>query len=363
MRVRLIVWPLLAAVLLEAQPRWELQYFLDEDETSLALADLQFPSNRRGVAAGVLTTKGRTQPVCLVTADGGATWSTVRLKAEPVSLFFLDDSLGWMVTGDGLWVTEESGLTWRKLGAPRDLLRVYFLDPQRGFGVGLQRKAWRTADGGRSWERIAETEEMSGDPRRVVLGWIEFLDQRRGLITGWNRPRGQEDDLPDWMDPQRPKRRVQPTLSVTLETNDGGLTWKPSSSSMFGRVTRTRFDRRGTLWLIEFPSHFDWPSEVFWTQWRSAEARRVYRTKEVRVTDVMWRQEHAYVAGVAQRGQLAETPVPSPVRVLRSKNLSLWEEIETDYRAVARRVYLAASPEEGLWLATDTGMILKLADR
>jgi hypothetical protein len=132
---------------------------------------------------------------------------------------------------------------------------------------------------------------------------------------------------------------------------------------MFGRVTRTRFDRRGTLWLIEFPSHFDWPSEVFWTQWRSAEARRVYRTKEVRVTDVMWRQEHAYVAGVAQRGQLAETPVPSPVRVLRSKNLSLWEEIETDYRAVARRVYLAASPEEGLWLATDTGMILKLADR
>ena len=35
--------------------------------------------------------------------------------------------------------------------------------------------------------------------------------------------------------------------------------------------------------------------------------------------------------------------------------------MDVDYRAVARRAYLAAPDAANVWAATDTGMILKLA--
>jgi hypothetical protein len=38
----------------------------------------------------------------------------------------------------------------------------------------------------------------------------------------------------------------------------------------------------------------------------------------------------------------------------------IWRETEVDYRAVARRLVLAASPGGLLWAATDTGIIMKL---
>jgi hypothetical protein len=40
--------------------------------------------------------------------------------------------------------------------------------------------------------------------------------------------------------------------------------------------------------------------------------------------------------------------------------MSSWSEMAVDYRAVARRAILAGADEQNLWLATDSGMILKL---
>jgi len=51
--------------------------------------------------------------------------------------------------------------------------------------------------------------------------------------------------------------------------------------------------------------------------------------------------------------------VPSKVQVLRSKDFAVWTEMAVDYRAVAHRAMLAIADEKNLWIATDSGMILK----
>ena len=89
--IALLAWPALAE-------RWELQYFHDEDKSNLTIVDLAFPSERRGVAVGMIQDDGRARNVALITADSGRTWTPVKLDEPPVSIFFLDESLGWMVT-------------------------------------------------------------------------------------------------------------------------------------------------------------------------------------------------------------------------------------------------------------------------
>src|SRR5580700_5963772 len=98
--------------------RWEIQYFYDEVRTQLELVDVAFPSAERGVAVGSIWDQNpqkAPKPVSLVTSDGGAHWETIPLKDVPRSIFFLNDSLGWMVGENGIWQTEESGKSWKKI--------------------------------------------------------------------------------------------------------------------------------------------------------------------------------------------------------------------------------------------------------
>ncbi len=58
--------------------------------------------------------KGGHKPVSVVTSDGGAHWDVGKLEENPVSLFFLNDTLA---DGHGMRdsKTEESGKDWKKL--------------------------------------------------------------------------------------------------------------------------------------------------------------------------------------------------------------------------------------------------------
>ncbi len=66
------------------------------------------------------------------------------------------------------------------------------------------------------------------------------------------------------------------------------------------------------------------------------------------------------LAGVEPPGQWKGAPVAGRVKVLASSDLKNWTEHEVDYRAEAMDVLLAAASRNSLWMATDTGMILKL---
>ncbi len=343
--------------------KWRTQYFYDEDKSTLALADLQFPSATRGLAVGTIVDGSHQKPVAVVTSDGGAHWQIVNLEEPPVSLFFLHEGLGWMVTTKGLWVTTEAGKNWRKLPKlPGQAYRVHFIDEKNGFAAGVKKKVFETHDGGQTWGTVAAAAEPPGNPDYCNYTWIAFASPTVGMITGWNLPPRREAHLPDWLDPEAAlSRRDVPHLSYSLETRDGGKTWKSRSSSLFGQVTRVRFGPPSLglgLGLVEYSTSFRFPSEVYKFDYRSGASQTVYRDKKFAISD-MWLGPDgaAYLAGVQVLGQIRNV-VPGKVQVLRSTDFSVWTEMAVDYRAVAHRVVIAGAGEN-LWIATDGGMILK----
>ncbi len=345
--------------------RWGAQYFYDEDKSSLTINDLAFPSAQRGVAVGYISEQSKIRPTAVVTGDGGAHWSLVPVKETGLSVFFLNDSLGWMVTQKGIWQTEEAGHSWHKLpGAPKDLLRVYFLDEQHGFAAGLEKSVYETSDGGKTWTRVAAAAKPETTAKYTVYNVIEFVGQRTGMIAGFSQPpRKDEEFSPDWLDPQKAMTRPElPHLSISLDTHDGGKTWTSSTASMFGRITRARMLPNGTgLGLVDFSEAFVYPAEVFRFDLKTGKSDRVFREKNRAVTDIaLLPGGSAILAAVEVPGRVRVASVPNKLKMLRSADLARWEEMDVDYRATARRAILAVVDARHMWVATDTGMILKL---
>jgi hypothetical protein len=355
---------LLAGQALSAE-KWRMQYFYDQDRSTLVINDLQFPSAERGVAAGYIDRKGASKPVTVTTNDGGAHWAVSPLKEIPVSLFFLNDSLGWMATPKRIWQTNDAGRTWRKLPkSPEWLLRVDFLDEKRGFAVGAHKSAYQTVDGGATWQPIAAAAEAHTNPEHTTYNSIAFAGPKNGMITGYSAPQRFDAQKPEWLEPEQASRRREwPHLSITLDTHDGGKTWTSSTASMFGRIARVTFlpDGRG-LGLLEFTESFLWPSDVLRLDGITGKSASVYKAKDREITDLLLEPSGvAYLAGVEVVGRLQHSPIPRALKILKSADLTDWSEMEVDYRANAGRAILRAAADGSLWVATDTGMILKLA--
>ena len=345
--------------------KWRLQYFLDEEETSLNIVDLKFPSAQRGIAVGFLISKRSVKPVCLLTSDGGKNWTRQELKEPPVSLFFLNDSLGWMVTEKKIWITEESGRSWRKLNSPSGVMQVYFMDAQHGFAAGIKRRLFETRDGGEHWAKFPTLDDLKANPDYTTFATIHFADSKVGLIAGNTRvPRRYEQEHPDWVDPEAAAlRRQWPSVGVLLETRDGGGKWTASSASIFGRISRARLSPDGWgLALLEYDDFFDYPSDVLFLNWKTGKNISAYKEKRRRITDlaIAGAKGPVYLGGVETTGKLTAALIPGKVYIVRSLNALKWEDQEVDYRAVARHVTLAVVDADHAWAATDTGMILKL---
>ena len=359
---------LAAGLFLAAAPaaaqRWRMQYFYDQEKSSLVLLDLKFASADGGVAVGYLLTGKRQEPVSLVTSDGGVHWQRTALEDIPVSLFFLNETLGWLVTTKGLWVTREAGRSWTRLPkVPAQILRVCFVDENTGWAVGARKAVLATHDGGQHWTPVKEAADPPGDPQYSAYVTITFPTPRFGLITGWNIPqRRWVSQEPDWMDPEAAiDTRDTPHLSYSLFTNDGGQTWKSTSASLFGETERIYLEADGRgLGLMVHSSGFAYPSEVYEIHWPTGKSASLYRDSKFSVTDLWLAPDQtAYLAGIVSAGRLRGV-IPGKVQVLSSRDYTGWSEAEVDYRATANRVILSAVDPTHMWIATDTGMILKL---
>jgi hypothetical protein len=362
-------WMLVLAAGLAARAentaRFRLQYFYDQAHSTFVIADLKFPSPRRGIAVGAIYEGNHAKPMSALTTDGGAHWSLVPLKEVGESLFFLNDSLGWLVTTKGLWQTEESGRSWRKLKAPAGLEQVHFVDANHGWAVGARKQLYETKNGGVDWDELPVVDDVNSSEEYTRFVWIEFADKNVGMIGGWSKPpRKGERRLPDWIDPETAShRREWPQLGILLDTRDAGKTWTPSTMSLFGQITAAKLSPEGWgVGLIEFSDAFDWPSEVFFLDWKSGKQKRVYREKDTKVTDLAIAAPAGpvYLGAIEHFGNLQQLPIPRKVKIIRSDDIDHWTEMPVDYRAVARRVILATAGPDNIWAATDTGMILKL---
>ncbi|MBI1787391.1 MAG: hypothetical protein HYR60_07555 [Acidobacteria bacterium] len=365
MRLHLPAAVILLATLAHAE-KWKLEYFYDQDQSSLAIADLKFPSPRRGIAIGMIQREKENtgKPVAMVTSDGGANWSQIPLKEPGLSLFFLNDSLGWMVTPKGLWQTEESGRSWRRVKGPAALLKVYFADAQHGWAVGTRKQIYETRDGGQHWDRVTPAAEVQGSPDYTHFGWIDFANKDVGIIAGWNRAPRRGARLPSWLDPEEAvSHRQWPSVGILLDTRDGGKSWRPQTSSLFGRISKVRLSPEGWgVGLIEYEDSFEVPSEVILIVWKTGQSRNSYKAKDRKVTDLAVAAPGGpiYLGAVEVLGKLNQAAVPGKVKILKTTNAVNWTEMDVDYRATARRVILAGDDPKNMWAATDTGMILRL---
>ncbi len=346
-----------------ADPHWEIQYRYRQIDSTLTLNDLVFPSEKRGIACGYVTDrKDKDKPVVLVTSDGGVNWAETAVKEAGISLFFLNDSNGWMITDKGIWATVESGRAWTKLkNAPSGMLRVWFLDQQHGFAAGLQKRVFETLDGGESWTLLDIMKDVQGEAVYTTFGEISFAG-KKGIISGWNIPPRRGG--PDWMEPERAgARRQLPHYGVLLQTSDGGKHWIKSEASIFGQISRISLTDQGTgLSLIQFKDVFEYPSEVMNINIHTGKSTRVFRAKDRAITDIRLFNgtPTAIIAGYEPSGPIYNSPIPGKLKVLTSKDMENWNEMTVDYRAVAHSAMIAGPDEDHLWIATDTGMILKL---
>lgn len=348
-----------------AADRWTVQFFHDKDRSSLTINDLQFASATRGVAVGYLVEKRSVIPTAVVTSDAGKTWSFVTTKEVGISVFFLNDQSGWMVSSGGIWSTDEAGRSWKRIYKRRGLYRVYFVTPDHGWALGAAKTIVETKDGGKTWEKVQAAEAVKLNSDSTSFTWMDFSTPKNGIIVGRSRPPNVfRHDLPVWMQPDPFRVREVPTVSVILETKDAGKTWSPQMASLFGHISRFRLGKNGQgLALVEFENFFDWPSEVLRLDLNTGKNYSTLRRKDRAITDVaLMDGGPGYAAGFQPTGLLSYSPVPGPVKVLRSDDLKTWTEMPVDYRAVARRVMLAAVDATHIWMATDTGMILKLTN-
>lgn len=357
-------------------PKWTLQYFYDQNGKDLEISDLAFPSATRGIAVGAIVDRQGRRPqfTALVTSDGGAHWALVPLKEFPRSLFFLDESNGWMVTGDGLWFTREAGRSWLRIGdqikpnkkladAPRGglIVRVWFLDEQHGYAVGLQKSAFETHDGGRTWTPLEEAAKPASNPAYTLYSHIAFADVRRGMILGAYIPPSASQDAGYDLPEQTLARRQVPRLMIEMDTHDGGALWKSGTAPLFGSVKSLRLGGSSGLAVFNYVDSFEWPAEVYRIDLTTGKSESAFKQKDRRVTDAaIFADGRAFLAAVEPPGRLRSAPIPGRVRMFGSRDLKNWQEMPVDYRAVAQSLVLAGPDPDHLWAATDTGMILRL---
>jgi len=373
----LLAVALLPLAFAQPQSKWALQYFYDQPGKNLEIIDLAFPSATRGIAVGAIVDREGRKPqfTALVTSDGGSHWALVPLKELPRSLFFVDESNGWMVTGEGLWFTREAGRSWMRIAdqikpnkkladAPRSglILRVWFLDERHGYAVGLQKSAFETHDGGRTWTPLEEAAKPASNPAYTIYSQIAFADARRGMIFGAYIPPSVRQDSGFDLPEQTLARRQVPRLAIELDTRDGGALWKSGTAPLFGSVNSLRLGGSSGLAVFNYMDSFEWPAEVYRIDLTTGKSESVFKQKDRLVTDAaIFADGRTFLAAVEPPGRLRSAPIPGRVRMLESRDLKNWREMPVDYRAVAQSLILAGPDPDHLWAATDTGMILRLS--
>jgi hypothetical protein len=351
--------PLLAAAA-DSGPTWQRSFFYDKAHSSFNIADMACPSPKLCMAVGVIEPDdGSPYPWSVITRDGGAHWISKQPSENPLSLFFLNETTGWMVTRHGLWITRDSAETWKKLKSGQGYLAVAFTGAMHGWLAGRKRLFEQTSDGGAHWTGVPDAAKVPGLPADITFENIHFTDPLRGAVVGEVGSHA-DRSAPDWVDPAAAKYRAPPEGGVfACQTVDEGRAWSCGPVGLHRSLMAAAFPTADRGWLVFEP---DPPTQVFSEvtarNWSAQTSTTVYHLDGARISDMDLGPDGAImVAAVQVPGKLADTPVPGKVRFLTGNDFSTLQEETVDYRAVARRITLARAGSE--WFAaTDTGIIL-----
>jgi hypothetical protein len=353
---------------LGAAERWKIQYLYDQAGSNFDIRDIVCPSTQRCIAAGVITDKNdRQQGVVVVTSDSGLHWSRYDVKEQPVSLFFIGESSGWMVTEHGLWSTVEGGRSWNKVETRKGILQTHFLDANHGYIAGAASLLDETLDGGKTWTKLPEGASASANARALSYDTITFQGPH-GIIVGEIDPAGAASKPAKGS--AASQRQPPGRHAVILETLDGGKQWTTGSIPLDADLGRLRLSKQGfVLVLVVYTeAHAPVASAVFQAPLGQPHSRLIFGERDRAATDVALLDDGgAILVAVEPPGNTPQLPIPGKLKILQSRNLALgknivWQEMDVDYRAVAQAAVIAVADPRHIWVATDTGAILSLVE-
>ncbi|MBS1824821.1 MAG: hypothetical protein JST93_05840 [Acidobacteria bacterium] len=300
----------------------------------------------------------RTAEEGLLIHHNAENWQRVRLPEFAKSVT-QDGRYFWIAGVSGIWRLLLAGGKWEKRWEGEGLECILFL-AEKGFATGSGKTILETSTG-EEWRRVPAADEPTTNTANTTYHWIHFVTERVGIISGASRPprKGRTEVFPAWLDRDQESRRKEwPGASLTLETRDGGKTWRHSVTSIFGKITRVRYARNGKgLALLEFHDAFEWPSEVFSIDLKTGASDRVFRRKDRAVTDSWLTPGGGYLAAI-EPPAIASEVRQGRVCLFQSEDLHEWKEMPFP-KVEAGRVWLAGTPGGALWAATDTGLLFR----
>ncbi|MCB0790832.1 MAG: hypothetical protein H6595_11775 [Flavobacteriales bacterium] len=107
------------------------------------------------------------------TTDSGVTWQplTSPTTADIQSIFFLNDTLGFIAGYGSGHRTTDGGQTWTYMGGiPQYSCSIFFSDPDTGYAVSVSGQVVRTVDGGDNWYNLVP------EPFDAVIGDATLVD-------------------------------------------------------------------------------------------------------------------------------------------------------------------------------------------
>jgi hypothetical protein len=348
--------------------RWQIRYQFDELGKRCQLQDFAMPTPQFGLATILIEEEesGSLKSRLLLTHDGGKTWLQQKCDKNPEGTFVLDPMNGWYVASGRIFATRDGGQKWEKFSLPhRAITQVWFATQNSGVAFGLGKVFYRTEDGGRSWSAVPESESLNLQSPQTYLRSMAMLPSGAGMLVGDSTAVPPESAaLPDWMTPDRAlNRKDLPGTAVLFRTHDGGKTWSGQLSSAFGVIRRVRMGPSRAAIVFQYKESFWWPSELFALDLKTGRSWTVLRRKDLVIHDALLFSDGSMLAAATQpNGRLRNSPVPGKLRVLWSPDAKAWFEMKVDYRAVANSATFASCSNGTLWIATDEGAIVQLAD-
>lgn len=185
------------------------------------------------------------------TGDGATTWSE-----RPVQVFKVHvDRTGkriWGAAADGIRYSDDGGNTWRTQDVAGGAVSDIFFneDGRRGWAVGISGRAFRTVDGGQTWQGLPSGADQSlMRVRSSQDGTVVMAVGARGAVLV------SHDGGNDWRSATRPAV-TQQTVAASADlshawvareggihmTTDAGRHWSRNTSPYAGQVVALTFD-------------------------------------------------------------------------------------------------------------------------